>query len=290
MTIITKREMGASPLRYPGGKSALTGFIQQTIDALCLDDATYVEPYAGGAGAALALLERNAVAKIVINDLDPAIFAFWDSAINRTQEFLEIFDSTDLTIEEWDRQKAIYKSADISESTRLGFATFFLNRTNRSGVLNAGVIGGRSQEAKDKIGARFNREKLRAKIEWLGQERGRISVTNTDGLECIGQYLSDPDAFIYADPPYFEKGSYLYLNAFGEEDHEDLANLLCANPKGMWMLSYDMVPQITELYKDLPQRALSLNYSAHRTGTMDELLVVSKAVAPMVAEFGFVIP
>lgn len=290
MTIVTKRINGASPLRYPGGKSALTGFISQIIQDLCLDEPTYVEPYAGGAGAALALLDAGTVKRIVINDLDPAIFAFWNSAVNHSDDFLELFDATKLTLEEWDRQKAIYKACDTSRELELGFATFFLNRTNRSGVLNAGVIGGRAQAGTYKLDARYNKVKLHDRLSWLGTMSGSITVTNHDGIECLKENLGTPETFVYADPPYFDKGSYLYLNAFGPKDHENLAKLLKQHPTALWLLSYDRAPEILSLYKGLSQRSLALNYSAHRTGVTEELLVVSRAVAPMVYEKGFTQP
>ncbi len=151
------------------------------------------------------------MARIVINDLDPAIYSFWDSAVNRSEDFLDIFDATTVSLDEWDLQKEIYKRADLSRPTELGFATFFLNRTNRSGVLNAGVIGGRKQEAADKINARFNREKLRARLEWLGTMRERITVSNDDGLYCIKKHLDNPNAFVYADPPYFEIATFISM-------------------------------------------------------------------------------
>ncbi|MBM6622630.1 DNA adenine methylase [Micrococcaceae bacterium RIT802] len=290
MDVAVRQIKGASPLRYPGGKSALTDFIAEIIDSLCLDDATYVEPYAGGAGAALALLDRGAVAKVVINDLDPAIYSFWEAVVNHNESFLELFDSVPITLDEWDRQKAIYRVKDVGDPVSLGFATYFLNRTNRSGVLNAGVIGGRQQAGAYRVGARFNKEALRPRLAWIGEKREHIKVTNVDGLQCIEANIGRPGTFIYADPPYFDKGSYLYLNAFGPDDHKCLAALLRCYPTAPWLLSYDLAPEIVKLYTEFSQRPLALNYSAHRTGTMNELVVVSKAVAPLVGQFDFSIP
>lgn len=290
MEVAIRQIKGASPLRYPGGKSALTDFIAEIIDSLCLDEATYVEPYAGGAGAALALLDRRAVARVVINDLDPAIFAFWEAVVNHNESFLEVFDSIPITLDEWDRQQKIYRAKDLSDPVSLGFATYFLNRTNRSGVLNAGVIGGRKQAGTYKVGARFNKAALRPRLAWIGSMRDQIAVTNADGLQCIEENFDRPGTFIYADPPYFEKGSCLYLNAFGTDDHKQLATLLRRHPTDPWLLSYDLAPAIVDLYTEFSQRPLALNYSAHRNGTMNELVVVSKAVAPFVSQFGFSTP
>lgn len=278
LDIAIRQVKGASPLRYPGGKSAMTDFLASTISSLELHKGTYIEPYAGGAGAALALLDRGDVSRIVINDLDPAIFAVWDSIVNDTESFLKLVKETPVTLDEWDRQKSIYKRGDGAGVLALGFATFFLNRTNRSGVLNAGVIGGRAQTGIYKIDARYNKTKLMSRIQEIGEQSEKIQVTNSDGLATIEAHIGNPNSFIYADPPYFEKGSFLYLNAFADKDHEALAKLLNANPSGNWLLSYDNAPEIVTLYPKRFQGTFSLNYSAHRNGKARELLILSDAV------------
>jgi len=70
-----------TPLRYPGGKTSLFEFFDSVIKGHGWSKVTYIEPYAGGAGAALSLLFLNKVNKIIINDYDPAIFCFWKSAV-----------------------------------------------------------------------------------------------------------------------------------------------------------------------------------------------------------------
>lgn len=276
--VSVKRVHGASPLRYPGGKSALSDFLSGTIQSLGLETPTYVEPYAGGAGAAIALLDRGIVSDIVINDFDPAIFAFWDAVVNHNEEFLDLFDSIEVTLDEWKRQKEIYRSGSANDTLTLGFATYFLNRTNRSGVLNAGVIGGQKQDGTYTVSARFNKSALRPRLKWLGNVAENIAVTQRDGLNCIADHLHQDNSLIYADPPYFEKGSYLYLNAFEQQDHEDLAQLLNSRPDAHWILSYDNVPEIRDLYMERFQQTFQLNYSAHRTGKTSELLVASVPV------------
>ena len=129
-----------SPLRYPGGKSALFSLVENIIKENNLgDNVIYVEPFAGGAGVALSLLLLEKVKKIIINDFDIAIYSFWRSILDETDRFTRKIASIPLTIEEWRKQKAIYSNKD-SGRFELGFATFFLNRTNRSGILNAGLI------------------------------------------------------------------------------------------------------------------------------------------------------
>src|SRR5207248_2479181 len=159
-----------SPLRYPGGKSSLFSFFGSLIEKNDLQHVQYVEPYAGGAGAALALLILGKVDSIVINDLDRAVFAFWKAVTENTDNFIQRIRQTPLTINEWYRQREIYRQPD-TELYDLGFAAFFLNRTNRSGILDGGVIGGKNQTGKWSLDARFNKEALIKKIEVLADHK-----------------------------------------------------------------------------------------------------------------------
>lgn len=269
-----RRTSGYSPLRYPGGKSSLTEFLGRAISRNMTGDVKYVEPYAGGAGAAIALLLQGKVASIVINDLDPAIWALWDSIVNRTDEFLRLIRETPVTLDEWSRQRDTYRSGGAS-TMELGFAAFFLNRTNRSGVLNAGVIGGQAQTGNYRIDARYNKASLVHMVSKIGERRSSIDVRNVDGREIIEEFAGDETALLYADPPYFEKGSYLYLNSFTPEQHEGLARLLNEHASGRWILTYDNAPFIRGLYDSRRSQVFALYYSAHRPGQTNELMVFS---------------
>ena len=263
-----------SMLRYPGGKSVLYPYISKLLKLNGFSNATYIEPYAGGAGVALALLLREQVEKVVINDFDQAIYAFWRAIFTENERFVEVLKSVDISIEEWQRQKTIYKSTN-PDLFELGFATFYLNRTNRSGVLNAGVIGGIEQLGKYKIDARFNRSALIENARLLGRYASRIQILNRNGVEVIEEYSWDQNSFVYADPPYFEKGSQLYLNAFKEDDHIALAEVLNRNSDSNWMLTYDNHDFIRNLYPSRSMDIFSLNYSVHNARKANELMVIS---------------
>lgn len=272
-----------TPLRYPGGKTRLAGFLRQAIELDGAPARTYVEPYAGGSGAALTLLHDEVVDRIVVNDLDRCIWAFWTSVVNNNTKFLKIFDETPVTLAEWHRQREIYRrrSGSSVSALRLGFATFYLNRTNRSGIMNAGVIGGQRQGGPYKLDARFNREELRRKIEWIGTMRPKIRVENRDGVALLAETLEDPEAFAYIDPPYFDKGSFLYLNSFEISDHGLLATLLRKAREARWVLTYDDVPAIRKLYRGFYQGRFRLPYSAHTASKADERMVLSDRVAEL---------
>jgi DNA adenine methylase len=275
----TQRKYLLTPLRYPGGKTSLFEFFEATIKEHGWANTTYIEPYAGGAGAAISLLLLEKVDHIVINDYDPAIFSFWKAVTQRAKEFTELIETTPVTVEQWEVQKKIYKECDASDSLRLGFATFFLNRTNRSGILNAGPIGGKAQLGNWKIDARYNKKSLVDKIKLISLYRDRITVLNMDGLEVIEKYAHLNTSFFYVDPPYFVKGADLYLNAFKLEDHKKLAGVLNKHIEAKWLLSYDNEKAILDLYPDLNYEVFSLKYSAHiNTKSGSELMILSNAI------------
>lgn len=271
------RKFHYSPLRYPGGKTFLFPFFGKVIEKNGLEKITYVEPFAGGAGAALALLFLEKVDKVVINDLDKAIYSFWNSAIFDSEKFIRKICSTSITISEWKKQKAIYGNHQ-SCCFKLGFATFFLNRTNVSGILDGGPIGGLDQKGKWKIDARFNKNVLVEKIRQLSLYKNRISVFNKDGLELIGEYLDRKNTFIYLDPPYFEKGATLYLNHYNKDDHEALAKKLNQNPGSFWLLTYDNTKKIKSLYPERRIVNFSLNYNAYESRQGREMMIFSDTI------------
>jgi DNA adenine methylase len=269
----------ASPLRYPGGKGALYSRLRRLIRSSDLSGCTYVEPYAGGVGAGLGLLVTGQVERVVINDLDSAIHAFWASLVEDPESMIEKISKVKLSVAEWRRQREICLDQDSADLAARGFATFYLNRTNHSGVLNGGPIGGLDQTGKYKIDARFNRAELSERIRVLGLYADKIEVSAEDGVDVIKRHGRKKDTFIYADPPYFEKAGSLYLNAFGTEDHERLAKALNKLAKKPWLLTYDDVPQVHELYGERRRRSFELHYSAHRVTAATEIAVFSDGVA-----------
>lgn len=283
LRVLASRRYGTlSPLRYPGGKAALAGFFGDIIAALGIDRARYIEPYAGGVGAGIALLREGIVKHLVVNDIDPAVFAFWKSAVSDNAKLLEMVAEVPLTIDEWQRQRDIYRLRDSANTIGLGFAFFFLNRTNRSGILNAGVIGGQRQEGKYKISARFNRTTLIERLTAIGELADQITVSDLDGRSVIQQYAHDERSFMYIDPPYVQAGSQLYLNAFDGRDHKALAAVVNAVEEAHWLMTYDTAPLIEKLYREQFQCRLELTYSARYPGQAEELLVASSSVAEVV--------
>jgi DNA adenine methylase len=264
-----------SPLRYPGGKGRLAAYLAEVVELNGLQKGHYVEPFAGGAGVALELLLREKIAHIHINDIDPSIYAFWKSAIYESDEFADRIMSTVVSVDTWLRAKEVKRHPENATSFDLGFATFFLSRTNRSGILNGGIIGGLSQGGVWKIDCRFNKVDLANKIRRIGFFRSRISVSNDDAAHFLMKRVPSirPRSLIYIDPPYYVKGAYLYENHYHDEDHVRLAEIVLGVKRHSWIVSYDNVPAIRKLYRKYDQQKFDINYSAREYARGQELMI-----------------
>lgn len=237
-----------SPLRYPGGKNCIFPFMAKFFYENNLLGISYAEPYAGGAGLAIHLLIEGYVQRIYINDLDPNIYLFWKVVLNRTDDFCNWIESVPVTLETWRYYKEQYKKGIEEDEFEIAKCTFYLNRTNISGVLDAGPIGGYSQTAKFKIDARFNKEDLIRKIRIIASRKRDIVLSNYDGIEFIKSLnRKRSNIFIYLDPPYVEKGHFLYMNCFKKADHIELAKFV-SKIKKPWMVSYDLNDLILKCY------------------------------------------
>ena len=251
-----------SPLRYPGGKTKFYTYVREILSCNDMLGETYIEPFAGGAGLALKLLLNEDVSRIVINDFDPAIYSFWHSVLYETEAFCELIENAILTTNQWNLQHSIYLESDTSDPLTLGFATFYLNRTNISGVVKGGMIGGQGQNGKYGLDARFNRQTLIEKIKTIASHKEQIVLLNLDARELLQprQLRKFYKIFINLDPPYVKKGAQLYKNAFSESDHRELCELV-KQCRRKWIVTYDVCPLVADLYKSYRSSYLDVTYS-----------------------------
>lgn len=249
-------------MRYPGGKGKIANYVKMLFLCNGLVGYDYVEPYAGGAGVALSLLYEEYASHVYINDLDQSVFAFWHAVLNETDELCQRIANTAVTMKEWEHQKEVQRAMD-ADRMDLAFSTFFLNRTNRSGIIDGGVIGGKDQEGSWKLDARYNTEALIARIRKVARYRNRITLNQMDAADYVREMISGlpQRTFTYFDPPYYVKGGGLYENSYRDEDHAEMAELVrsIAQP---CIVSYDAVPRILGLYKGFDRITYSLSYSA----------------------------
>jgi len=272
----------SSPFRYPGGKTRLAGFLCIAIEKNFSEDEKIilVEPYAGGAGASLKLLFSGKVDRIIINDLDKAIFAFWKIAITDTDFLINKIKKVNINIEEWKKQKEIYNNPS-SSIKELAFATLFLNRTNRSGIIEGGPIGGMEQTGFWNVQARFTKNTIISRLEKIKEFKNKISVRNLDGITLLRQLEKNKCKnryFIFLDPPYYQKGKSLYLNHYIDKDHKKLLKLL-EKSSLKWVMTYDDVSYIQNLYNNFKKNNFTINHSAFKARQGKEVLIFSDNVA-----------
>ncbi len=274
----------ASPLRYPGGKAGLTGFLSDVIDLNNLRGCTYYEPYAGGAGAALNLLKNEVVSELYLNDADHRINAFWNSALYESERFVEKIRSVPLTMEEWYQQQQICSRPKLYRNFEVGFAAFFMNRCNRSGVLTgSGPIGGYKQQGKWRLDVRFYRETLIERILDLERMKNRIHISSADAIDFLKGTLPRGHRrgriFVYLDPPYVNKGQRLYLNAYNAEGHSQLAKYLEKQTILPWIMSYDDSELVRNLYSDQNIASMPIRYSLQIKRSARELIIAPHRIA-----------
>jgi DNA adenine methylase len=281
-----------SPLRYPGGKAAAADFFAQALrDNKIGPDGVYCEPFAGGAGVALTLLITGRVEKIVINDLDPCVAAFWNSLLENSEKFIENINKCIISINAWKRYRSIYDNAssfdltDPRQRLKLGFATFFLNRTNRGGILPfAGPIGGREQSGKYKIDARFRKDVLIERLKQIVLLKDKIVFFSKDAFEFLDTFpkfgLPPNKTLMYLDPPYYKRGKELYLNFYSPNDHILLAERILKFDYCKWLMTYDDCQEIRNIY-DRPEvnlRDFYLQYSIQRPRKAVEIMIAPKSL------------
>lgn len=272
-----------TPLRYPGGKARFAPLIANVINSNKLAGGHYLEPYAGGAGVALVLLMDGVVRHIHINDADPAVAVFWRAAMQETAELIKMVASEPVSIEAWHHWRAVMVGETDGTQLERGFATLFMNRTNRSGILKGGVIGGKAQGGTYKLDARFMRDELCLRLERIGLYAGQISVYEEDAhkllLRCH-QFLPT-SSLIYLDPPYYVKGAGLYRNFYKHDDHAQIARLLGSSRfRRAWIVSYDNAEEIRAMYSYARSFTYELNYTAQQRYIGSEVMFFSERLMP----------
>lgn len=268
-----------SPLRYPGGKSKLAVFVEELVHTNRLEGCTYVEPFAGGCGIAWYLLSKGVVKSVHLNDLSQGIYSFWFATLNHTDELCHKIQTADVSVESWREQKEIYRSEKATVLER-AFATLFLNRTNRSGIITGGVIGGLDQTGNYKIDCRFNRSRLVEQIRAIAGYKGKVGLSQVDGEEFLREIVpAIPDKkFLNIDPPYFDQGRELYCDFLDHARHESLAAAI-RDLDVPWMLTYDDTPEIRDFYAGEKIRTFGLTYTAQVKRKGRELLVLGSEVS-----------
>lgn len=272
-----------SPLRYPGGKTQLSKFVIHLLEFNNLNQMVYAEPFAGGFGAGLDLLFNGRVKSVIINDYDTAIYSIWYAILYETERFIDDVLNIKINIQEWERQKENYNNLleRKTYSYELAISTYFLNRTNRSGIITGGPIGGKKQSGNYKLDCRFNKKDLIRKIIKISEYKDKIQLYNMEANEFIEKIIlryAPDEVFVFFDPPYYEQGKNLYTNFFEHDNHVNLKKKIKLLHEYYWILTYDNQKEILDVYEDYNKYLYSINYYAAKVRKAKEILICSDKI------------
>lgn len=280
-----------SPLRYPGGKGKFYKYLIPIFKKNNINKITYIEPFAGGAGLACELLLKEKVNKIILNDYDRSIYAFWYSILNYTEGFCNKILETEITLAERELQKQIQLNKSNATLLELGFSTFFLNRTNRSGIIKGGPISKNETSGNYPLNCRFNKENLIVIIKKIASLKDKIEIYNLDAIEFL-EIIKNEDkdtSFVFFDPPYYHNGKKLYVNFYKKYDHINLINAIITNLQDYkWIITYDNCSEIKNIYSyakitnytKIKKRVYYLSYTAGKARKASELIYYNNIIIP----------
>ncbi|MEI7867358.1 MAG: DNA adenine methylase [Candidatus Methylumidiphilus sp.] len=272
-----------SPLRYPGSKATFLKVVLEFIEVHGLKGREIVEPYAGSGIVSLSLVANNLVSHATLVERDPLLYSFWKAVFEHTDILLSSIEDININMDTWYELRVLLKHK-IPENELipdLALACLFFNRTNFSGVLHSGPIGGKDQSSDYKLDCRFNKKDIISRIRQISSLRDGVSVKFGDALEFLqkANIQNHEKRFFYVDPPYFKQGRKLYRYYYKVIDHKRLYDILSV-ATFPWLLSYDKHEFIELLYDGFPQVHQSFRYMS-RTPKNENELVVTNMVIPV---------
>lgn len=266
-----------SPLRYPGSKSGLVDYFAAVVKSNLLIGSDFYEVYAGGGSISLGLLEKELVSHATLVELDPLVYAFWRSVKENHEGLCRKLQAIEVSMKTWKAyQKYLVPDAlNRFDLLDLGLAGLFFNRTNFSGIIGAGPIGGMNQNSDYKLDCRFNKARLAEQIRAIAAFKNRFSVVNADAISFLTrreQSLSGEHCLVYLDPPYYQQGRKLYRYNYAHEQHKRLADFITQKTYP-WIVSYDPHPKIKEFFAGQKIKTVSLDYAVKQSRKAKELLI-----------------
>lgn len=195
-----------------------------------------------------------------------------------------------MTLETWHQLQPLRLVDSIPSAgysrLQLGIAGLFFNRTNFSGVIGSGPIGGQAQTSDYSIGCRFNKATVLSQIQSAAKFGGKIKVHFGDAITFLrrnAERISTGYSLVYVDPPYYGQGRKLYRHHYNDADHANLAAFITAQAYP-WMLSYDDHARIRELYAKSQMQPIYLDYKVRSSRTARELVISNLKIPPPVYE------
>lgn len=257
-------------IRYPGSKDKITKkllrfFPEQLMDELFQGKRIeYREPFFGGGAVGMRVLRRNipARANVWLNDKDFGMACLWRAVLEDHENLIALVRDFTPTVDAFYRFREEDGKKGL-DPTRVGFQKLALHQISFSGLgaKAGGPLGGRKQSSEYNVDCRWNATRHCQDIvdaHRLLSKFASVKITSGDFAKLVDG--APPHAFIYADPPYFEKGGQLYKFDMSDEDHRRLSESL-RNCQAPWVLSYDDHERIRALYDWADIHSIDLTYT-----------------------------
>lgn len=276
-----------SPLRYPGGKVRMTPWLLDVFDRVVMpmDVEVWIEPFGGGAGAALMALESG-IPEAWIVEANPALAAFWTAVTSDEGQLAARVETTIPTLGMFQEARDAVGAALAGETldpAEVAFSGFLVNRCSRSGMIlpNVGPIGGKAQNGRYTLASRFNGPRLAERLRYVAAFGERFRVIDGDGIDYIEQLPDsgiEDEVFLFVDPPYLGVGDRLYAQGMDRAEHARLAAALRV-ATAPWVLTYDAHPDVLDLYPDADVIEFDIPHTANRGQVGTEYLITPPGLA-----------
>jgi DNA adenine methylase len=276
-----------SPLRYPGSKRRLAGYLSEVLRLNRVRPSLFVEPFAGGASVALQLLDNDLVDRIALGERDTYVASFWRVVFDDSEWLIDAIKRVPATVDTWRKFREEGGTTDRDRA----LACLFLNRTSFSGILNrrAGPIGGLAQKSSYSIGCRMALPTIEKRIRQAARLKDRVAFVHSgpwsETIEAATAVRPQQNGlFFYFDPPFWQKADRLYRHWFTREDHQTLHDSL-VTLEHPWLLSYDPAPEAIAMYTNGGHgvRHIDILYSASATGgpaSTQEIIITNLDTLP----------
>jgi len=261
--------------RYPGGKSWLIPEIKNWIMSSPRKSSVFVEPFGGGAIAGLTVAAEGLAPRVFLSEIDDDVAAVWKTIFSERNADVEWLCErirafvVDVT--------AVDDVLRIKPQTMRGraFKAIVRNRMSRGGLMTEGAGLLKRGENGKGLASRWYPETLIDRIQALREIRHRVAFEQSDALEVISRFASDPDALYFIDPPYTAGGNHAgrRLYTHNKVDHQALFELV-ASVAGRALMTYHDVPEVRSLAErqGFEVREVSMKTTHHKM--QSELLIL----------------
>jgi DNA adenine methylase len=278
-----------SPLRYAGSKRKLFNYLERVLTHNKFLPQVLVEPFVGGGNIFLNFLSHHEGSTAVIADKDELVYSFWKTLFSDPKYLVNFIRKAKVNLKTFDYYRYISSHSTGFSRRQLAETCLFLNRTSFSGILNdsAGPIGGREQKSIYKINCRFGRKNLIKKIKNISAFKNRVVILPYSWEETL-KYVAtkieykNASLLFYLDPPFYKKADQLYRYHFDDITHKNLRDRL-VKLEYPWILSYDRVKEIQNLYSAFTRINISMPYSINSPAKrLEKELIITPLKLPRI--------